>query len=379
MKEGPIFALLLSGCLIEVGVGDNLGPPVGPAPPVSDLDQDGFSVDDGDCDDLNPHVGPQAGSDPCDGVDNDCDLRIDETPDGVDTCARQDVFDQTLKLDLLVVIDSSESMRPFLHRAADGVSDLLAPVVGPSVDSHLGVLTMDLEDPRHAGRLVEVGGRRWLEGDRVTPETARRWLDVALRDNEVLLWGEEGGRAAVSRALVEEADAWNAGFARPDAHLVLVFLSDEEDASPSPTVPELLDLLADQRGSIGRVTVHAVVQLDGYDCDGTEAPDAKGASYLDLVEATAGTSLSVCEADFGPFLSAVGQFSATEGLGSRFPLGAPADPDSVRVTLELPGGLLRELSAGEFALTEGGTSLVLLLDPLPVAGSRIVVDYSREP
>ncbi len=44
---------------------------------IDDLDQDGFSVDDGDCDDDDPAVYPGA-PETCDGKDNDCDLEIDE-------------------------------------------------------------------------------------------------------------------------------------------------------------------------------------------------------------------------------------------------------------------------------------------------------------
>ncbi len=46
--------------------------------PTEDFDQDGYSVDDGDCDDAEPEVNPGVASDGCDGLDNDCDGQIDE-------------------------------------------------------------------------------------------------------------------------------------------------------------------------------------------------------------------------------------------------------------------------------------------------------------
>ena len=49
--------------------------------PVSDIDGDGFSVEDGDCDDNNPLIYPTM-TDDCDDIDNDCDGTIDENAIG---------------------------------------------------------------------------------------------------------------------------------------------------------------------------------------------------------------------------------------------------------------------------------------------------------
>jgi hypothetical protein len=53
---------------------------------VDDQDGDGFTTDEGDCDDLDSLSNPVA-VEICDGLDNDCDTRIDEGLDAVGVVA----------------------------------------------------------------------------------------------------------------------------------------------------------------------------------------------------------------------------------------------------------------------------------------------------
>ncbi len=379
----PIL-VALSSCVMEVRVGDDLPEIPLPDPTPIDLDQDGYSFPD-DCDDDDPRLGPA--DDPtfaerCDGLDNDCSGEVDVTDGGLEACAREARFVQHLSLDLLIVVDRSPINEPARVRAAEATRHLLEPLVGPAFDTHVGVITTDLAAADHAGRLVHPADadgpwadRFWVEGRTDSLTAATTFVASAIAESGVQLGGEEGGRAAVTRAMSESTVDTNRGFFRRGVPLALLFVSAEEDASETPDVATFVDALAERTDSY---RAHAIVQTSTFGCDG-KVSGTEGASYQDLALLTNGLTGSVCDLDFGPFLSAVGQYSAIQGLGDRFPLGEAAEGDSLEVVLTLPGGLRHPLSPDEFGLTDADRTLVILTDPLPPAGTEIAVRYLRTP
>ncbi len=69
MRTSPLLPLLLALACTK--------PTVDTSPPAVDEDGDGYSVEDGDCDDLDEAVHPDA-EESCNGLDDDCDGSIDE-------------------------------------------------------------------------------------------------------------------------------------------------------------------------------------------------------------------------------------------------------------------------------------------------------------
>ncbi|NCG20286.1 MAG: hypothetical protein GWP91_14860, partial [Rhodobacterales bacterium] len=282
-----------------------------------DQDQDGQAKPEGDCDDENPLIG--LGFDEiCDGLDNNCN----GFPDSGGICEREERFNQIPVLDLLFVIDGSCSMTAERLRVSEGVVQMVPHVILPFHDVHVGVITMDMTALEFAGKLVDEDGRRWVDGTE-NQEVATAWLQSAVSVDGV---GQplEQARAAVTSALVEHRDTANEGFRRPDADLALVMISDEDDNSAAPSYDDFRDWLAEDPG-LGRVTVHAIV--------GTGAPafcaGSVGTSHLALVEVTGGTSLSVCEDDYGPFMVGLGQAVIDHALPTSYVLRESARRDTL--------------------------------------------------
>ncbi len=71
----PLLTLLLAGCPASVD-DDDSAPGDDDTAAIDDQDGDGWTVADGDCDDLDPSSHPGA-DELCDGADNDCDGEVD--------------------------------------------------------------------------------------------------------------------------------------------------------------------------------------------------------------------------------------------------------------------------------------------------------------
>jgi hypothetical protein len=351
-----LLLALVGACRLEVDIGgDELG---------IDNDGDGFSENDGDCDDALGDVAPGL-PEACDGLDNDCDGSVDGL-----ACSRSEQFTSIPKIDLLIVVDNSLTMGAEQVQIAVSIPDIITDLVQPIHDIHVGVISTDMDDPQQSGRLIPYDEQLWIDGETGVDE-ATVWLAGAV---ELGTSGApvEQARAAVMACLAEHGDGVNAGFRRGDAHLAVLLFSDEDDSSEVPDVPDFLSWL-DVEVGLEKVQVHGIVGVDQTPTCG----EAVGFEHLDLIQATQGTSLSICEPDFGPFLVSLAQNMITDALPHRFALREAAEPGSVVVEIAA-GTFLNVLSEDAFVY-DVSTATVVIDGQGPPAGARVTIHYTALP
>ncbi len=289
---------------------------------------------------------------------------------GLDEVLYTDVFDQgsdeDTVADLLFVVDNSGTMSEEQHRLASSLGGLMVLLDETLADFRLGVITTDVEDPDHRGRLQ--GEPPVLGPD--TPD-----LPGAFVANAHVGTGgsrDEQGLTALGLAMTEAVDAgYNGGFFRPGARLHAVVVSDEDDHGEDG-VEELLSQLAVDVPDSAQFAVHAIV---GDVPDGCLAPDAvadPGPRYLEAARRSEGYSGSICLADWTPLLESIGL--AALGLQDTFPLSH--EPDQSTIEVRVDGVQIPERESDGWTYEPGINAVVLHGGAVPRPGMQVVITYT---
>lgn len=268
------------------------------------------------------------------------------------------------ELDLLFVLDDTSSMAAEQVRLLEALEGLPELLDAAGLSWHVGVVSMDLSQDE-AGLLQ---GDPWI----ITPELADP--DAALVEAADL--GAEGlppeaGLAAAVAALSEPLrSGGNRAFRRPSAALHVVVVSDADDDSTDyldDPAGEIEALLAAEEAASGQpARLSAVVGPEPSGCNGEDGSTATaGSTYLEVAEATGGTTESICEVDFGPVLEAIGDLPVS--WPDTFPLQAAPVPETVRVSVD--GVRVDE----GWTLSEEPWAVVFEIAPEP--GAELAVRY----
>ena len=203
-------------------------------------------------------------------------------------------------VDLLFVVDSTSSMASETAALSASIDALIVGLAEAEIAWQAGVVSMDMQ-------ISEAG---WLLGAPyiVTPQNSTvlgELLDVPLVGT-----GEEAGFAAAALALDLAESGENIGFLRENAALHVVFVSDTDDHSEAyfmtEPVVEFLDILqtyGQRAGGDSRVSAIVGDVPDG--CVADDGAALAGIAYHAVVEATGGTMLSICDADYSALLEGV--------------------------------------------------------------------------
>ena len=293
------------------------------------------------------------------------------------------------KLDLIWVIDSSQSMDEEQAKIARSLARFREVIADRRVDGRFAVTTMDLGG--EGSCLREVDGLRWFD-------TAENF-DLAMdRFTEAVQVGTSGSttESGILAALVAAAGdrECNAGFRRQGAALEFVFVSDEEDQSPVSleTAMRWLDMLeARVHAVVGsndralgegrRGCIHPDPQpqrpFSGFSQEERSALDtiaALGQRYRTLAAVTGGLATSICSADFAEPVAQV----ALESAGARQRYGLAREPDPETITVQVDGVTRAETEPGAtfgWWLEVETQSILFGRDDIPEWPSQVAVRY----
>jgi hypothetical protein len=298
------------------------------------------------------------------------------------------------EVDILLIVDDSGSMEGEQVKLAAGFAEFVEFFDVADVDYHIAVTTTDMTAEGLRGELVEVDGTRVIDRDTEDAETVFR----AMVEVGILGSGLEKGLETALRALTEPlASGENAGFLREDALLSVIFVTDEEDASPGPT-SSYINSFRELKGQRRRDAFNASA-LIGWDADSGEPSDcgqvgtANGAvagwRYWDVAEQTGGVLGSICSDEFNDIVREMGL--ASSRLLDVFSLTHVADEETLDVAIHLPGTdefegdglpLPRDGIDGQWPWVyeedeEGFNAWLRFTDrgSLPPIGSKLVVRY----
>lgn len=274
-----------------------------------------------------------------------------------------DVFVQQAapEVDALFVIDDSGSMADEQQALVESFPYFVDFFVGSGVDYHLGVVSTDMTDPRRSGKLVEVGGDRWIDDQTADPQA----VFTAMASLGTYGSGTEAGLGAAFTALDPLADTYNAGFLREDSGLHVIVLSDEPDqTAPSLLTPqEFIDWFDGLRPDPAMRSFSSIVTLSG---------PARGADYLDVTQAIGGVVHDIADRDYADVLLALGVQAA--GLQRAFTLSTLPDPATIEVEVD-DGGVTLGFAEGDDWSYDPTRNDVTFLAYVPPSGAVVRVHY----
>jgi len=309
-----------------------------------------------------------------------------------------DIFYQleASEVDILLVVDNSCSMSPYQTKLASSFDSFLTFFLEGNVDYQIGVTTTSLQqieydpyyDPPCTQQVVNAIPAPGVLVDNmiITPDTP----DADATFSDIVNVGICGGAFEMglgsARLALQHAQtgAYNTGFIRDSAYLSLIFVSDEQDASPLP-VNEYINEFRDAKAGGDRESViaSALVVEDTSECNAEQqAAAVVGTRYMDVAEQTGGLIGNICGDDFESIVTELSLNSSR--LTDTFYLTALPAVDSLIVGVTDAGDAYEiDCATGEwtYELQGEGDEVVgvIVFDraSMPPPNSKITVKYNR--
>ena len=205
-----------------------------------------------------------------------------------------DSFDQPYTVngvDIVWLIDKSGSMNSHAQSVVDGIEAMMLSL--PPSGWRLGITSTAWQTAGNASQFPLVPG-----------DTVQDAWDAY---NNTGNFGLEAGFDALYAYLIESS--YNQSWLRPDAGLLVVFVSDEEEQSNRDfafTNPGLLDFInwyGSQRQSVFMASIVNVHSTEN-ECDGTVHSNFLGQRYMAATNAFGGVIVDICSDDWAPGVQA---------------------------------------------------------------------------
>jgi hypothetical protein len=204
---------------------------------------------------------------------------------------------QTPKVDILWVIDNSGSLGDEQDALAANFSSFIDKFIERNVDFKMAITTTDAYWSRNPVK--------WVCPDKNLDAAAAASNQAKfISDFQECVHVGTGG-ASVEKGFDSSLTFLNLykdSFLRPNAYLVMVMLSDEEEQS-SVTVSNFVDYIAGLKGGRDKLKIYSIVTLNAEDVQ--VAPEAPGTRYIAAADLTGGTYSSI-HADFATTLESIG-------------------------------------------------------------------------
>lgn len=229
-----------------------------------------------------------------------------------------DVVQTQDKVDVLIVMDNSGSMRPEQESLASRFSNFTAKL--ENLDWHIGIITTDVsaDAPRKRGRLVEFNNSN--RDFFLSSNMSRSFIDTAFASTITMGVGgnsSEQGIAATSYFVDRYTDMnpvndVHRAMIRENAALSVIVVSDQ-DESKSEAINSGENLIAKVKATFGpskRFIFNSIVVKDG-DTVCRKGNEGYGIKYQALSALSGGAVGSVCAMDYASQLQIIGEVTAS--------------------------------------------------------------------
>jgi hypothetical protein len=273
------------------------------------------------------------------------------------------------KADILFVVDNSGSMGEEQSLLASNAQSFFGNLSQSNIDYQIAVVTTDVVAAKDSGNFQ--GSTKIIRPSTVNGASVFANTVNGLGTNgDANEQGLKAAMLALSDPLISNPQK-NGGFLRPDARLVVIIVSDEDDSSPGPA-----DLYTQFLWSLkpgGRqdlVSLSAVVGDSPSGCSSMNGDAVAGTRYLAVQQQTAGQFQSICSYNWGQIGQAIGQAAA--GVSDRIRLAEPAVESSISVDVN---GTVA--SSSDWTWDEATNSVVFNQASIPADGDTVTVTYDR--